>query len=163
MLRRKLRITRDVSFAMLVLVAILPFAATAAEPDPSPDVVVFYRNGCEDCRHMDEVLAELQKLYPTLSVRHIEESEDSAGWMWSLSTAYGVFPSAFPVIFVGDEVIVGIGRDKELLLRRAVSDCASHGCASPLERIREAQPPWRLIIVGGLVVAGFILVMLLTR
>ena len=62
--------------------------------------------------------------------------------MWSLSAKYGIFPAKFPVIFVGDQGIVGIGRDKELLLRSTVRDCVFNGCDSPIAQINEKPFPW---------------------
>ena len=128
---------------LLSLVILLTFACGALAADALPDVVVFYREGCNDCRHMDDQLEELQELYPGLIVTHIEEQEPGAAdLMWSLSTKYGIFPIKFPVIFVGDQGIVGIGRDKELLLRSTVRDCVFNGCDSPIAQINEKPFPW---------------------
>lgn len=112
-----------------------------------PDVVVFYREGCNDCRHMDDVLEELQDLYPGLIVVHIAEQDaGAADLMWSLSAKYGIFPSTFPVIFVGNQGIVGVGRDKELSLRSTVRDCVFDGCDSPMARISEKPFPWMTLV-----------------
>ena len=116
-----------------------------------PDVIVFYREGCHDCRHIDDLLESLLRSYPDLIVRHIEESEPGAeGLMWSLAAEYGIFPTTFPLVFVGDEAIVGVGRDKELTLRRAVRDCALNGCKSPLARLEEQRIPWLTLGLVGL-------------
>ncbi len=124
-----------------------------------PDVVVFYREGCDDCRHLDELLEDLQELYPGLTVAHIEEqSPGAADLMWSLSAKYGVFPSKFPVTFVGDQGIVGIGRDKELLLRSTVRDCVFNECGSPLAQINEKAFPWTTIVIA--LAAVFVLAIL---
>lgn len=122
----------------------------AAAAEGQPDVVVFYRNECNDCRHMDEVLDELLRLYPELDVVHVEEAEPGASdLMWALSTEYGIFPSKFPVIFVGDVVIVGVGRERELQLRSAVQSCVFEGCASPLSRLE--RDPFPLVTVAIMV------------
>jgi len=145
---------------LLSLVIFLASANGVLASDVLPDVVVFYRDGCNDCRHMDDVLEELQELYPELVVVHIEEGDSGAAdLMWSLSTKYGIFPSKFPLIFVGDQGIVGIGRNKELLLRSTVSKCALNGCGSPIARINEKPFPW--ITVAVIVIAVFVLSILL--
>jgi glutaredoxin len=108
-----------------------------------PDVVVFYREGCNDCRQMDAVLDELHELYPSVVVTHIEEQgPGAADLMWTLAAKYGIFPSKFPVIFVGDQGIVGSGRTKELLLRSTVRDCVFNDCPSPLTVIKGKPFPW---------------------
>ena len=145
---------------LLSLVLLLSSAWGVFASDALPDVVVFYRDGCNDCRHMDDVLEDLQELYPELVVVHIEEQDSGAAdLMWSLSTKYGIFPSKFPLIFVGDQGIMGIGRDKELLLRSTVGKCALNGCDSPIARINEKPFPWMTVAV--IVIAVFVLSILL--
>lgn len=39
-----------------------------------------------------------------------------------------------PVVFVGDEVVLGAGRAQEFELRNAIGGCTIRGCPSPLER-----------------------------
>ena len=145
---------------LLSLVILLTSACGVLASDTLPDVVVFYRDGCNDCRHMDDVLEGLQELYPELVVVHIEEGDSGAAdLMWSLSTKYGIFPSKFPLIFVGDRAIVGIGRDKELLLRSTVRDCIFNECDSPIARINEKPFPW--MTVATILVAVLVLSILL--
>ena len=131
-----------------------------AAADALPDVLVFYREGCNDCHQMDEVLDELQALYPGLVVTHLEESDPGvADLMWSLSAKYGIFPSNYPVIFVGDHGIVGTGLDKELLLRTTVRGCVFRGCESPMARIAEKPFPW--VTVATVIAAVFVVAILL--
>ncbi len=58
---------------LLSLVILLTSACVVLASDTLPDVVVFYRDGCNDCRHMDDVLEDLQELNPELVVVHIEK------------------------------------------------------------------------------------------
>ena len=130
---------------------VIATAVIGSAQSTDPDVIVFYREGCHDCRHIDDLLDSLLESYPHLVVRHIEESEPGAeGLMWSLAAEYGIFPTTFPLVFVGDEAIVGVGRDKELTLRRAVRDCALNGCESPLARLEEQRIPWLTVGLIGL-------------
>jgi len=154
--------TNGFILGLLSLVIVLTFTCGVLAADVLPDVVVFHREGCNDCRHMDDVLEELQELYPGLVVVHIEEqSPGAADLMWSLSTKYGIFPSTFPIIFVGDQGIVGIGRDKELLLRSTVRDCIFNGCDSPIARINEKPFPW--MTAATILVAVLVLSILLLQ
>lgn len=133
---------------LLGVVILLTSASMVLAANPLPDVVVFYRYECKDCRHMDKVLDELQEQYPELVVVHIEEQDAGASdLMWSLSAKFGIFPAQFPVIFVGDQGIVGIGRGKELLLRSTIRDCIINGCTSPLSRIEDRPFPWITVVL----------------
>ncbi len=153
--------TNNHILGLLALIFLLSSAWGVLAADALPDVVVFYREECNDCRHMDDVLEELQGLYRGLVVVHIEEQEaGAADLMWSLSTKYGIFPATFPIIFVGDQGIVGIGRDKELLLRSTVRNCVFNGCDSPIARINEKPFPWitlATILVVALVLSVWLL------
>jgi len=131
----------------LVASAILPWAGIAAE---DPAVVVFYREGCEDCLRMEPVLRELEAQYPNLGFRFIEWADPDAGLMWALAARYGALPSKFPVIFVGTTAIVGSSLSNELLLRSAVEACAASNCPSPLASLHASAIPWSTILIVGL-------------
>jgi thiol-disulfide isomerase/thioredoxin len=124
-----------------------------------PDVVLFYREGCHDCARMDEVLAPLEQEFPDLDVLRLDEAAN-ADLLWALSAAYSVLPMAFPVVFVGDQAIVGVGRDKELRLRTAVSDCMASPCPSPLAALEQPRVPWKAILIVGLVLVVLLAVVL---
>jgi glutaredoxin len=129
------QLERGVRWVGWLVVLLIAFAVSTGAQQ-LPDVLVFYRESCPQCHEMDGPLEELQRTYPRLIVSHIEESEpDASDLLWALSAKYGVFPSTYPVIFVGDEAIVGTGRPKELLLRNTVRDCMQRGCASPMEKL----------------------------
>jgi thiol-disulfide isomerase/thioredoxin len=131
----------------LVASAVLPWGGIAAE---DPTVVVFYREGCEDCLRMEPLLRELEAQYPNLGFRFIEGADPDASLMWSLAAEYGVLPSKFPVIFVGETAIVGSSLSNELLLRSAVEACASSHCTSPLASLHASSIPWSTILIIGL-------------
>jgi len=44
-----------------------------------------------------------------------------------------------PIVFVGDDVVVGMGRAQEFTLRNAIGDCLSVGCESPIARLPISQ------------------------
>ena len=144
--------------------AAIGFVASSvlAAAEQQADVLVFYREECNDCRHMEEVLDELLSVYPEIRVARVEEAEPGAtDLMWALSAKYGIFPSKFPVIFVGDLAIVGVGRDKELQLRAAVLSCVFDGCPSPMSRLeRDPFPITTVAIVLTVVLSVAILLFL---
>jgi thiol-disulfide isomerase/thioredoxin len=131
----------------LVASAVLPWVGIAAE---EPTVVVFYRDGCEDCLRMEPLLRELEAQYPNVGFRFIEWADPDASLAWVLGARYGVLPSKFPVIFVGETAIVGSSLSNELLLRSAVEACASSKCPSPLASLHASSIPWSTILIVGL-------------
>jgi len=146
--------------AVVVLLVLVLFAGFAAHAQRNPDVVVFYREGCNDCERMDGVLQELHQQFPSLTIRYIEESGADGDLMWALASEYGIFPTKFPVLFVGDEAITGVGLDKELRLRTAVGECMRLGCPSPLARVTGPETPWRTYLVAGLIAVFLLLVVI---
>jgi thiol-disulfide isomerase/thioredoxin len=142
--------------ALAVSVVAACAAAVLAE---DPDVVLFYREGCHDCARMDEVLEPLEQEHPDLVVLRLEETAN-LDLLWALSAKYGILPTAFPVIFVGDEAIVGVGREKELQLRTAVGNCIAVGCGSPLASLAESTIPWTLILFAALAAVLLLVVVL---
>jgi len=143
-----------------LLAVLLTTGAVFGQSQDDPDVIVFYREGCHDCARMDNVLEEMHELYPSLSVRHIEESEPDGTLLWRLATVYGIFPTNFPVIFVGDEAIAGVGLEKEIRLRAAVTACIRESCESPLARLSGSRIPWRSYLIAGLIALVLLLVII---
>ncbi len=142
--------------AALVVAGLSSWAAAAQDPT----VVIFYREGCEECLRMEPLLRELETQYPSLGFRFIEGADSDAKLMWSLATEYGVLPSKFPVIFVGRTAIVGSSLANELLLRSAVEACASSNCPSPLASLHPSSIPWMTILLVGLIAVVLVVVLL---
>ncbi|MDD5264197.1 MAG: thioredoxin family protein [Candidatus Bipolaricaulis sp.] len=153
-LARRRRLVLGVALVLGVCAA----GATAALAE-DPDVVLFYREGCHDCARMDELLEPLEQEHPNLVVLRLEETAN-LDLLWRLSAKYGILPTAFPVIFVGDEAIVGVGREKELQLRAAVDNCVTVGCGSPLALLAEPTIPWKLILFATLAAVLLLIVVL---
>ncbi len=134
------------------LAVMLLASFVSAGEERAVDVLVFYRESCPQCHEMDGPLEDLQRTYPRLIVSRIEESEpDASDLLWALSAKYGVFPSTYPVIFVGDQALVGTGRAKELLLRNTVRDCMQRGCASPMEKLNSTPFPLSRVVTIAMV------------
>lgn len=145
--------------AIVFVAAVAARCGLGAFAADDPDVVLFYREDCHDCARMDEVLAPLEQEFPDLDVLRLDEAAN-ADLLWALSTAYGVLPMAFPVVFVGDHAIVGVGRDNELRLRMAVSDCMASPCPSPLAVLEQPRVPWKAILIVVLAIVVLLAVVL---
>jgi hypothetical protein len=137
------------SLILLLLLACALSIVGCAQSDP--DIIVFYREGCNDCERMDRILEELHGQFPSLTTRRIEIDGPDGELLWALSSEFGIFPTKYPVVFVGDEAITGVGLEKELRLRTAVEECMRSSCESPLERITGPRIPWRTYVIVGLV------------
>jgi len=115
-----------------------------------PSIVVFYEEGCPGCELMEGILSELVVGHENLGIVRYEINEPGAWDLLSiLSVHYSVSAASVPIIFVGDEVIVGTGRAEEFHLRTAVGDCVSRGCPSPLSYAEGKVFPWRDSLVLG--------------
>jgi len=126
-------------------------------------VVVFYKEGCPDCRRLDELLEGLSSQHGGLTIDHYEISAPGAKELWSrLSFSYGVLDTDYPIVFVGEKAFVGVSRAKELDVRTAVLDCIARSCPSPLSRIKETSLSWDHVVIA-LGVATFFLLLLLSR
>ena len=121
-------------YAFLVAVALaVSLAPPAAAADDEPWIVVFFEEGCPDCAQIEEVLEGLTSELPGSAIARYDVSDPEAlDLLMELATAYEVEVSTVPVVFVGDEVVLGAGRAQEFELRNAIGECTIHGCPSPL-------------------------------
>lgn len=127
-----------------------------------PSIVVFYEEGCPGCELMEGILSELVVGHEDLGIVRYEINEPGV-WdlLHILAVHYNVLAANVPIIFVGDEVIVGTGRAEEFHLRTAVGDCVSRGCPSPLSYAEGKGFPWRDSLVLGAFVSLFLLFFIL--
>jgi glutaredoxin len=123
-------------YAFLAVVALsVSLALPAAAADDEPWIVVFFEEGCPDCAQIEEVLEGLTSELPGSAIARYDVSDPEAlELLMELATAYEVEVSTVPVVFVGDEVVLGAGRAQEFELRNAIGECTIHGCPSPLAR-----------------------------
>lgn len=124
-------------------------------------VIVFYEEGCPSCAAVEELLEALAPDLPPFSIRRYEiEDPESFELLTALAEAYEVEVATVPVVFVGDEAVLGADRAAEFALRAAIGDCAVVGCPSPLERIRPPESPWRdLLKLAGYAVLLLVLLL----
>jgi glutaredoxin len=118
-------------FAVLILGSVLPLVAA----EEKPWIVVFYEEGCPDCAQVEELLEGLTSELPASAiVRYDIAGPEALDLLMELAEAYEVETSSVPVVFVGDEVVLGAGRAQEFELRNAIGACTIRGCPSPLAR-----------------------------
>ncbi len=138
-------------------VALAPNAAVA-----DPIVVVFYEDGCPSCVEMDELLAGMLINESEAAIARYEIMEPgSMELLVQLTKVYDIeIPTVVPIVFVADDVVIGMGRTQEFTLRNAIGDCLSVGCESPIARLpisqlRADMPRLALFLAIFLAVAWF--------
>lgn len=123
----------------LQLIGVLPETTKLLNRDElaaieSPHIVFFEKEDCSRCRNMKKSLARLLEEFPDVSYVLYDVDKDQA-LMQQLMIFHGLegAQKLYPVIFVGESVVVGEGRTEELALRTAMASCQSDGCPSPLD------------------------------
>lgn len=128
--------------AMSVMLSVCLVAAITGVSDTAdPLIIVFYEEGCPSCEQMEEFLVGMLIGEPETAVaRHRLTEPESMELLVALSNAYNIdLPTAPPIVFVGDDVIIGMGRAQEFTLRNAIGNCFSIGCESPIARLPISQ------------------------
>ena len=119
----------------ICLVASIPAISDASDPT----IIVFYEEGCPSCEEMEELLVGMTIDAPETAIARHEITE-STELLIALARAYDIdVPSVVPTVFVGEDVIIGMGRTQEFSLRNAVGDCLLFGCESPIARLALSQ------------------------
>ena len=123
-------------YALLALFALtIPLALPTVAAEQEPWIVVFYEEGCPDCAQVEELLAGLTSELPASAIVRYDISDpEMLDLLMELADAYDVETSSVPVVFVGDEVVLGAGRAQEFELRNAIGACTVNDCPSPLAR-----------------------------
>ena len=120
---------------LLCLSLVLGCALAVLGAEPEPWIVVFYEAGCPDCAQIEELLTGLVSDLPSTAVVRYDIADPKVlDLLMELAHAYEIEVSTVPVVFVGNEVVLGAGRSQEFQLRNAVGACTVHGCESPLKR-----------------------------
>ena len=103
------------------LVASLPAFSETSDPI----IVVFYEEGCPSCEEMDELLVGMTIGAPETAIaRYDITTPESMELLTALVKAYDIeMPSSVPIVFVAEDVVIGMGRTQEFSLRNAIGDC----------------------------------------
>jgi hypothetical protein len=129
---------------LLLCLSVVAFTASVFAADGTdPIIVFFYEEGCSSCAEMEDLLAGMTIDLPDSAIARYEiQDPESQDMLVALSKAYDTeLPTVVPVVFVGDDVVVGMGRAQEFALRNAIGDCITAGCESPIARLPISQ--WR--------------------
>ena len=112
-----------------------PIARLSDSPDDSLEsahIIFFEKEDCSRCRNMKKSLAQFLQDYPDVTYV-LYDVEADAELLLRLQEHHGIADAReiYPVMFIGDDVIVGEGRLEELALRSAMASCQSEGCPPP--------------------------------
>jgi cytochrome c biogenesis protein CcdA len=127
---------------MLVLVVIIvatPLATAAPQPDQGvvPQCVYFFfREGCSHCIEADAYIRQVEANFTTLTVHRFEVS-NATNWelMVSLYNSHNISSYVWPVVFIGNEVLIDPGNIESslipLLLNNTGWQCPSANTTIP--------------------------------
>ena len=132
----KSKVAAVVCLCICITVTMQVYAA-----DSEPIIIVFYEEGCPSCEEMDELLEGMTIDAPETAIAEYEITEpESMELLTALAKAYDIeMPSSVPIVFVAEDVVIGMGRTQEFSLRNAIGDCLSLGCESPIARLPISQ------------------------
>ncbi len=128
--------------AVLATLCLCLVASLSVFSDTSdPIIIVFYEEGCPSCEEMEELLVGMTIGAPETAIAHYDiATPDSMELLTALVKAYDIeMPSSVPIVFVAQDVVIGMGRTQEFSLRNAIGDCLSLGCESPIARLPISQ------------------------
>jgi glutaredoxin len=127
---------RKILIAVFLLFLALPVAGQAA--GKPVELYFFEGQGCPHCARMKSYLEGLKADYPNLSVKEFEVyfDKDNQDLFTRMGEAYGSGSNGVPMVFIGEETIVGEDYEK---LKSAVEKCSDEGCVSPLSKIETAN------------------------
>lgn len=169
---------KKVLFLFVFALAFFSFGASAEEsPATNPVELYFFEGqGCPHCAKMKSYLEGLKSDYPNLKVYDFEVyfNEENQALYSKMAGTYGASSNGVPMIFIGDEFIVGEDFEK---VKNAVEKCSFGAtCSSPMDKISgdvgEDNGPalsyknyetigW--IVLGIIIVIGIIFAFLLLK
>ncbi|MBU1146546.1 hypothetical protein KKD80_03300 [Patescibacteria group bacterium] len=125
---------RKIILIIFFLILFLPgLARAAANP---VELYFFEGQGCPHCARMKSYLEGLKVDYPNLTVKDFEVyfDKENQDLFQKMTAAYNSNSNGVPMIFIGNEVIVGESYEK---LKNAVEKCSTEEvCESPGSKVQ---------------------------
>jgi glutaredoxin len=97
----------------------------------------FYKPDCSQCQHVNVFLEEIEEGQDVEVARYNIEEEENKQLYSSFKYRYGLISSAYPVIFIGDNYLMG---DKSIKnnLEKEIERCQKHDCPCPLSVVNSS-------------------------
>ncbi len=97
----------------------------------------FYQDDCNQCRNVNDLLADLEKEYQVDINRYNVDEEKEL--YQQFKETYGLAGAAHPIIFIGERYLIG---DEAInnYLEREIILCQRNDCQCPVEEIRGYTP-----------------------
>jgi cytochrome c biogenesis protein CcdA/thiol-disulfide isomerase/thioredoxin len=131
------RINKFIFLFFLLAAFLIP--SLSAKAEESIEIYFFWGEGCPHCRTEKEFLDELKQEFPQIVINDFEiyRNSDNLSLMQELGQAYDVSIRGIPVLFIGQEAIIGFGGAETTgrQIRSAVENCLLSGCISPIEKL----------------------------
>lgn len=126
---------KKIIFIIFFLTLFLPITGFAANP---VELYFFEGQGCQHCAKVKSYLEGMKVDYPDLVVKDFEVyfNKEDQDLFEKMAAAYNAPSNGVPVIFIGNEVIIGERYEK---IKSAVEKCFLEYCPSPAEKITLAE------------------------
>jgi glutaredoxin len=94
----------------------------------------FYKPNCSQCQYVNTFLQEIEKEQNIKVSKYNIEKDKNKELYSSFKTRYGLISSAYPVVFIGDNYLMG---DKSIVnnLENEIKRCQKNDCPCPLAMI----------------------------
>jgi glutaredoxin len=96
-----------------------------------PCLHFFYKPDCSQCQHVGVFLDKIESEKDVDVDRYNIEKEENKQLYNSFKYRYGLISSAYPVIFIGDNYLMG-DKSIEHNLEKEIERCQKHDCPCPL-------------------------------
>ena len=118
---------------LVLLLLIIPIVYAQS----SPDILLFYGEGCPHCGKASLFLDEIQEKYPSLEVKKYEIyfNEENRQLFQEVANNYETEIQGVPTIFINDKALVGFSDRVGETLEEEVIFCQSNECLKPLGQI----------------------------
>jgi cytochrome c biogenesis protein CcdA/glutaredoxin len=117
---------------LLLLFAIVPIAYAQS----SPDILLFYGEGCPHCSKASLFLDQIQEDYPSLEIEKYEIyfNEENRNLFQETSNNYETEIQGVPTIFINDKFFVGFNEQVGNEVEKEITFCQTNECIKPLEK-----------------------------
>jgi cytochrome c biogenesis protein CcdA/glutaredoxin len=137
-------------FLLLLLFLIIPITYA------SPDLVMFYGQGCPHCSSAHSFLTEIQLEYPEIEIKEYETyfNQENRELFEKVSRAYNTEIKGVPTVFINDKVFEGFSDSISNRIEEEIEYCNENECISPLDKENGDNPVLKKLTVPAVIGAA---------
>jgi len=112
---------------------------SSKDENKSVCIHTFYIGTCPQCQSAVSYIDSLVEKYKITINKHDVNNEEEKELYEKFKETYSLISGAYPIVFIGNKILVGEKAIKENLESEIIS-CIEKGCACPLEKIQGSIP-----------------------